>query len=111
MKTLLSIAFVMAFTASTAHATHVGTGFKNEFESWGNTIENWWDDGGQLNRLIEDLDEIGSLGVITPAHATHVGAGFKSEFESWGNTIENWWDDGGQLNRLIEDLEEVEGAR
>ncbi|MEG9861627.1 MAG: hypothetical protein V6Z81_03875 [Parvularculales bacterium] len=68
MKTLtmLSIALVMAFAYSTpvvfmttsAHATHVGDGFRREFDSWGNSIENWWESTGLL---IEDLDLIEEL--------------------------------------------------
>ncbi|MEG9861727.1 MAG: hypothetical protein V6Z81_04395 [Parvularculales bacterium] len=46
-----------------AHAGQIGEGFKNEFDSWGNAIEDWW---AGPNALLGELEEINA---VSPAHA------------------------------------------
>ncbi len=60
--TTLAMAIALAFAFSTpavfaptsAQALEMGM----TFENWGREINEWWDDGGKMNRLLGDLEHI-----------------------------------------------------
>ncbi len=115
LSTAIALAFAFSGPAVFAPAS-AQAGVINTFDEWGATINEWWEDGGKINNLLGDLEEVdvyGSLGIVTPAHASAMG----EAFTDWSETMENWWEDGAPLNRggygpdpdpLIEDLEHIE---